>query len=211
MGIYSIKPYFQKFLEPISFFFIRLRLHPTVINFAAFFVSLSTGLLLFLHKEIKYFLLAVPFMLFVRIALNALDGMVARGLSVSSAKGEIYNEFFDRLSDISIFLGITFSFILSKYGSMLPFDFIIPFTAGFISILSILLNSYLGILSKSAGGKRIYSGLIGKADRMFYLGLAGLIYFFYPNEIVWSVLFFFLIAGTIISIGQRLWITVKQF
>ncbi len=210
MGIYSIKPVFQKTLQPLANIFIKFNIHPTILNFLALFISIISGLLLFFHKDFKFFLLIIPFCVFFRIAFNALDGMVARGLKISSSKGEVYNEFFDRLSDVVIFLGLTLNNIFFILNNFYFYDSLLLMILGFVSIIIILLNSYLGILSKSAGGKRIYIGLIGKADRMFYLGLTGLIYFFYSKEIVWNIFFLFLIAGTIISIGQRLWTIVKS-
>ena len=212
MAIYAVKPLFQKSLKPLADLFTRLKVHPTVINLLALGVSLTAGILLFFRAQFTFFLLILPLLFFIRIAFNALDGMVARALKVSSARGEIYNEFIDRISDVVIFGGLAFSFITQAIGGHLTWSFVSggEFPAGMVLIILLLLNSYLGILSKSAGGERIYSGFIGKADRMFYLGLFCLIYYFYPHYFVWPFFYLFVIIGTVISIGQRLWQAVKS-
>jgi len=114
-------------------------------------------LLLKLLETLKNLLLLlyIPLIAFVRTALNALDGMVARSLKIKNQQwGEVLNEFCDRLSDVALFLGLTFASYTNH-------------NLGFIVIILILLNSYLSILSKAAGGSRQYGGFMGKADRMF--------------------------------------------
>jgi CDP-diacylglycerol--glycerol-3-phosphate 3-phosphatidyltransferase len=211
MTIYSIKPLFQKLLLPVTKIMIKFKIHPTLINFTALLVSLITGVLFLFITKYHFLLLVIPVLLFIRISFNALDGLVARELNISSKKGEIFNEFFDRISDSIIFIGLTFYFIRDykniKLVSIITVEY--QFILGFIFIILFLLNSYLGILAKAAGKDRIYSGIIGKADRMFYLGFASLIYFFYPDKIIWSIFYVFVILGTIISIGQRLCKAVK--
>lgn len=213
MGIYSIKPYFQKLLNPISNYFIKIKLHPTIINFFALMISIIMGIILFIAKHNVLFYILIPFFAFIRIAFNALDGMVARGLNVSSKKGEVYNEFFDRLSDVFIFTGLSLSFF-----NKITFDpdfFIsnietsVCLILGLITIIAMILNSYLGILGKSSGTERIYTGLIGKADRMIYLSLISIIAIFIHLEVVWIVFFILIFAGTIVSIFQRFNLIIK--
>jgi len=227
MEIYSIKPYFQKVLSPLANLFVKLKIHPTIINLMALIFSICTGVFLFFKNDFYSLLLFVPVLVFIRIAFNALDGMVARGLNVSSAKGEVYNEFFDRLSDIFIFTGLAFSFILTRdriVSFLLSFRYFscinctlktaiavnINFILGFIFIILVLLNSYLGILAKSAGGKRIYAGILGKADRMFYLAAACVVYYFIRLDLIWFIFYLLCIIAIIVSIGQRLCKSVKS-
>jgi len=211
MKIYSIKPLFQKTLKPLADFFIKIKLHPTAINFLALFVSITAGILILFIDMFSYFLFIIPLLLFIRIAFNALDGMVARGLKVSSVNGEILNEFIDRLSDCAIFicLNIYLIKVISRSNRAIFFTADHKFLLCALFIILFLLNSYLGILGKAAGKSRIYNGFIGKADRMFYLGLACLVYFFVHMSLIWTIFLVFVVAGTIISIGQRLWTALK--
>ncbi len=191
MGIYSIKPRFQKFLMPVAHWLIKKKVHPTQINIAAVLVSLLGGLALYFSAWNVGLLFFIPFMAFGRIALNALDGMVARVLKVKhQAYGEVLNEFLDRVSDAAIFFGLALNPRVSL-------------VLGSFTVIVILLNSYLSIVSKAAGGKRQYGGFMGKADRMIYLGIAAVLVLIAGDFDVFDYLFLFLLFGTLITIGQR--------
>jgi CDP-diacylglycerol---glycerol-3-phosphate 3-phosphatidyltransferase len=197
MKIYAIKSKFQKTLSPIKNLLVKFKIHPTYINFAALFVSILAGYIFYKSSLNFLLLLWIPFLAFVRIALNALDGLVARELKVKNQQwGEVLNEFIDRLSDISFFLGIAF------------FGFTNALLV-FITLITILLVSYLGILGKSAGGKRVYSGLMGKADRMFYLSVAAVLIVIFKNPIIINYLLLFILTLSIITIFQRIY-TIKK-
>lgn len=142
MGIYSVKPKFQKLLTPILNLFIKLKIHPTIINIKALLLSIVAGFALYYADKSFYWLILVPIIAFVRTALNALDGLVARKLKVKNQEyGEVLNEFFDRISDVAIFYGLA----LASYTNLV---------LGSAVVILILLNSYLSIVSKAAGGKR---------------------------------------------------------
>jgi CDP-diacylglycerol---glycerol-3-phosphate 3-phosphatidyltransferase len=197
MGIYSIKPLFQKSLAPIAHACISLKIHPDYINLAGLLVSLGMAVSLFFAKDIPALFWILPIGAFVRTACNALDGMVARGLSVSSPMGEVYNELLDRISDAAIFASVG----ISGLGNI---------ENAFAATVCVLLNSYVGILAKAAGGKRIYAGIIGKADRMILIGLAGIISFFYFTYLTWDIFLWVILAGSVIAILQRLSIIRKD-
>ena len=197
MRIYSIKPKFQKFLSPIKNLFIKYNVHPTIINILALLFSILGGFLIYYSSFNIWLLIYIPFIAFIRTALNALDGLVARELKVKNQEyGEVLNEFIDRLSDVAFFFGI----ILATYTNIL---------LGSITLVVVLLSSYLGIVSKAAGGKRQYIGLMGKADRMFYLSVAAVLILILKNlEIMNWFLIFVLVLG-VITIFQRFF-TIKK-
>lgn len=197
MGIYSVKPKFQKLLTPVTNFFVRYRVHPTTINIWGFILSIAAGICLYLSSKDSQFLIAVPFLVFIRTALNALDGLVSRSLGLASSFGEVLNEFLDRLSDVAIFLGLA----LASFSG---------FLLGSLTIVAILLNSYVGVLSKAAGGSRQYVGIMGKADRMLYVGLAAIIVFVTNNQAVWIYFWWVVLIGTLITLIQRFISTKKE-
>lgn len=198
MGIYSIKPTFQKFLNPIKNLFIKWKVHPTTINIFALIISLTGGLALYFSNTYPLLLLYIPLMAFVRTALNALDGLVARELKIKNQKfGEVLNELSDRLSDVVIFLGIAFSSFVNVYLALTV-------------IILILISSYIAILSKAAGGKRRYEGIMGKADRMFWLSLASIIVYLTKNFKIINYFLIFLAITLIITIIQRFYITKNE-
>src|SRR3972149_204631 len=198
MRIYSIKPLFQKFLSPVKDLLIRLNIHPTTINLLALIISITGGLALFFSYQNTILLLWIPFMAFIRTAFNALDGLIARELKVKNQQfGEVLNEFIDRLSDVAIFLGLAFA----------PY---INLQLASAAIVLILLNSYLGIAGKAAGGKRQYAGIMGKADRMFYLSVAAIAVLITNNLNIMNYLLGFIAITTIISLFQRFFAIKKE-
>ena len=94
--------------------------------------------------------------------------MVAQATGRARAFGEVLNELTDRLSDVAILLGIGISPLSS-----------LKFGAG--ATVLVILSSYVGVLGKAVGAGRQYGGILGKADRMLYLGLGCLVAFFVGN------------------------------
>ena len=132
----------------------------------------------------------LPVGAFLRTACNALDGMVARRLGVSSPFGEVTNELFDRLSDVAILLSVGLGGLAQ-----------LALTALCTSL--VLVNSYAGIIGKAVGGRRIYSGILGKADRMIVVGVAGIASVCVSPPAVWNTAMAIIAAGTAVSICQR--------
>jgi archaetidylinositol phosphate synthase len=166
MGIYSIKPWFREQLQPL----VKLlwNVHPDVLTWAALVVSIFAGVLLNISFDRPWLaLLAIP-LLVARLILNALDGMVAHQTGKARAAGEVLNEVSDRLSDLAIFIGLTLSPVVDN-------------TLGLLATLAILMVSFVGVLGKAVGAERVYSGVLGKADRLILLMIASLVYGLAPN------------------------------
>ena len=102
------------------------------------------------------------------MALNTLDGMMARMHDMKSVPGEMLNELGDVLSDAVMFLplvklpGVTSWYVLSF-------------------IFLAMLNEFVGVLTKAATGVRRYDGPMGRSDRAVVLGLTCLLFFFWPR------------------------------
>lgn len=197
MGIYAVKPRFQQSLRPVKDFFVRHRIHPTMINVLGLAASIITAGAILLSQQSYWFLLAVPFATTFRTACNALDGLVSRELGVASALGEVLNELIDRISDSIIFFSVIY---LPSTNN----------TLGFMALIIVLLNSYLGILSKSAGGSRQYGGLIGKADRMILISVAAVLIVITQELQIWNGFLWFIVIGTLITFVQRFMITKRE-
>lgn len=198
MGVYSIKPHFQRLLAPVAQVLIRLRVHPTYLNTAGLVLSVIGAAAIFFAQQHIWMLLYIPFMAFFRTACNALDGMVARALRTPHKEfGEVLNELFDRISDAALFLGLAFaSFTTTGLGVV-------------VTVL-ILLTSYLSILSKAAGGSRQYGGLMGKADRMILLGLMAVLILVTRDYRWGDILLWMTLWGTIITLTQRFMVTRRE-
>src|SRR5207248_2506369 len=119
-------------------------------------VSVLGGVALAISPAVPWLLVLAGPVVLARTALNALDGLVARGTGLARPWGEVLNELCDRLSDVTLFAGAS---LAAGSNALL----------GACAIVAMLLSSYVGVLSKAAGGKRQYAGIMGKADRMIYL------------------------------------------
>ena len=191
MGIYSVKPRFQHALGGIEAFLVRKRVHPDYITSSALLVSVAGGLALYGASWYSLLLLLIPPLVLVRTALNALDGLVARDTGLARPWGEVLNESCDRLSDIALFVGLMFA-----PGSNVAF--------GSAALVLMLFSSYVGTAAKAAGGRRQYGGIMGKADRMLFLGVASFLAFLLPNLPVFTYFLILANAGLLITIVQRL-------
>jgi len=75
---------------------------------------------------------------------------------------------------------------------------------GAAMIVVMLLSSYLGTVAKAAGGKRQYGGVMGKADRMIYLGIAAPVAYLLPSVPVYTWVLGIMLVGVLVTIMQRL-------
>ena len=169
MALYDVKPRFRAVLQGMM---PALRaVHPDWITLWGLLCSLLAAALFQTAEAARWPFLVIPVLLLLRIVFNALDGMVAQATGKARAFGEVLNEMADRLSDLAILLGIAVSSL-----SSLPW--------GVAASLPVVLSSYVGVLGKAVGAGRQYGGILGKADRMLYLGLACVAAFFVGNPVV---------------------------
>lgn len=197
MGIYAIKPKFQKTLRPIENLLVKYKVHPTWVNIFGLVVASIAAASLIASQHNKWYLLMVPLAANARTVCNALDGLVARRLDVADRFGEVLNETIDRVSDSTIFISLYF---LNATNNNLAL----------FTLVVILINSFLSIVSKAAGGSRRYNGIVGKADRMIYLGIASLAVLITRNTHIWNYFLVFILIGTSITFIQRAIATYKE-
>ena len=167
MSIYDLKPKFQNLLRPLVIKLEQRGVTANQVTLAACAISVILGLILTALSEYHWLFVLIPIWLFVRMALNAIDGMLAREFNQKSRLGGYLNEITDVVSDAALYL---------------PFAFISPFDAlqiGLIIWLSAL-TEFCGVLGQVQGKTRRYDGPLGKSDRAFLFGLLGLVYVFVP-------------------------------
>ena len=190
MGVYAIKPAFQRSLGGAEDWLVARRVHPDVLTLAALGLSAVGGALLYAAAWAPPLLLLVPLVAIGRTALNALDGLVARRTGLARPWGEVLNELCDRLADVALLGGLALA----------------PTTDGRLgaaALVAVLLGSYLGVLSKAAGGPRQYGGVMGKADRMVYLALAAIIAGLAGQPQWLNAYLVVVLAGALATIAQR--------
>jgi len=106
-------------------------------------------------------LLVLPAALFVRLALNALDGMLAREHGMKSPLGAILNELGDVASDAVLYL---------------PLALVPGVAAGLVvaAVLLAVIAEMAGVVAVQIGAERRYDGPMGKSDRALAFGAVAL-------------------------------------
>ena len=167
MSIYDLKPKFQNLLRPLVIKLEQRGVTANQVTLTACTISVILGLILTALSGYHWLFILIPIWLFVRMALNAIDGMLAREFNQKSRLGGYLNEITDVVSDAALYL---------------PFAFVHPFDAlqiGLIIWLSAL-TEFCGVLGQAQGKTRRYDGPLGKSDRAFLFGVLGLVYVFVP-------------------------------
>ncbi|WP_369608811.1 CDP-alcohol phosphatidyltransferase family protein [Snodgrassella alvi] len=172
MTLYSIKPAFQKLLRPLMFWLYRKGITANHITLTAIGLSVLIGAILALFPYPKLFWL-LPITLFVRMALNALDGMLARECNQQSRLGAVLNELGDVLSDIALYL----PFILLPHSNT---------ATVLVMLFCAALTEFSGILAQTINGIRSYAGPMGKSDRALIFGSWSLLIAIWPNLTIWN-------------------------
>jgi len=160
-SIYGLKPRFQHLLRPITNGLARLGVTANQVTLAALFLSFATGAVI-LYWPAPRRLLLLPIALFVRMALNAIDGMLAREHNQKTSLGAVLNELGDVLSDSALYLPLAF----------LP-GFHPPLMV--LIVLLAMLSEMTGVIGAQIGASRRYDGPMGKSDRAFVFGTLGLL------------------------------------
>ena len=160
-SVYQLKPAFQGLLRPIVNWLARIGVTANQVTIAALLLSLSAGHVI-ARTHGGPSLLLLPVVLFVRMSLNAMDGMLAREHNQKSALGAILNELGDVVADAGLYLPL----------AVVPgFD---PWLMVGVVILSIL-TEMTGVVGVQIGASRRYDGPLGKSDRAFLFGSMGLL------------------------------------
>ena len=109
MTIYDLKPAFQNLLRPFCKALAKTGMTANQITVAAMLLSVFVGLLFALFPTSRWAALLIPVWLFLRMALNAIDGMLAREHHMQSDLGGILNELGDVISDTALYLPFALS------------------------------------------------------------------------------------------------------
>jgi len=160
-SIYQLKPKFQALLRPIVRGLARAGVTANQVTIAALLLSCAAGALLLLRPE-RSVLLVLPIVLFVRMALNAIDGMLAREHAQASKLGAILNELGDVLADAALYLP------LALRAEFPPAPVVV------LVVLAIIVEM-TGVIGVQVGASRRYDGPFGKSDRAFAFGALGLV------------------------------------
>lgn len=160
-SIYDIKPKFQNLLRPITQTLAAMGVTANQVTLAALVLSLLTGVALVIAGDQTQYYLLVPVVLFVRMALNAIDGMLAREHAMKSPLGAILNELCDVVSDVALYLPFALLPEISQWLIVLV-------------VIAAIISEMLGVIAVQIGASRRYDGPMGKSDRAFVFGAIAL-------------------------------------
>src|SRR4051794_11781316 len=104
LSIYALKPRFQALLRPLAALLGRTGITANEVTLAAAIVSIVVGAFVAWHAPDRTPFLLIPLWMFVRMALNALDGMLAREFGQQSRLGAFLNELGDVVADAALYL-----------------------------------------------------------------------------------------------------------
>lgn len=161
-SIYQIKPAFQNLLRPLTHGLAAAGVTANQVTLAALMFSCLTGTVIAWQPLNHSLLLLIPLTLFLRMALNAIDGMLAREHNMKTRLGAVLNELSDVVSDAALYL---------------PLALVPAFNHWLIVVLVILavMVEMMGVVAIQIGASRNYAGPMGKSDRAFAFGLLALL------------------------------------
>jgi phosphatidylglycerophosphate synthase len=163
ISVYQLKSKFSDILRPLVNFIVKIGITANMVTISAFILSIITGVIIYLYAPkcaCVYWIL--PISLFIRMALNNIDGVIAREHNQKSNIGAIYNELGDILSDIVIYVPLL-------YVCGCCYWLIFAFT-----ILTII-SETVGIMGVQIGASRHYDGPMGKSDRAFWFSILAIV------------------------------------
>jgi CDP-diacylglycerol--glycerol-3-phosphate 3-phosphatidyltransferase len=161
-SIYDIKPAFQQLLRPPTRALAAAGVTANQVTVAAALLSAAVGACIWCWPRERWPLLVLPGFLFVRMALNAIDGLLAREHNLKSRLGAVLNEIGDVLADSALYLPLA---IVPGFS---------PWLMVVITLLAIV-SEMTGVVAVQIGAARRYDGPMGKSDRAFVFGLLALL------------------------------------
>lgn len=167
-SLYDLKPRFQQRLRPIAARLARAGVTANQVTVAALLLSIVGGLLVVAAPASAWPLLLYPPLLFLRMALNAIDGMLAREHGQASRLGAVLNELGDVVADAALLLPLAL-----VPGVSAPLLVLLAFVAA--------LAEFAGMVGPLLGATRRYDGPFGKSDRAAFIGLLALLLAIFPQ------------------------------
>jgi CDP-diacylglycerol---glycerol-3-phosphate 3-phosphatidyltransferase len=189
-SLYALKPGFQALLRPAVGSLARAHVTPNAITLGALGMCAGYGALLAIAGSRTAFL-ALPVVLFARMALNAVDGMLAREHGKASLLGARLNEFADVISDLCLYL---------PFMALVTPAWLVPLAVG-----AGVLTEFAGVLGCAHGGERNYQGPFGKSDRAaFFAVIAVAMALLKPSETFIALAFLLAATSGAITAVNRL-------
>lgn len=188
--VHNFKPTFQLLLRPVARFVASRGGTANQVTLAATLGSVVLGGLLgVVGPWLSLVWLLLPVWMFCRMALNAVDGMLAREYGQKTRLGAYLNELADVVSDAALILP------LATLPELRP-------TLVVAIALFASWTELAGVLGTAVGASRRFEGPMGKADRAVVLGVIGAWVGFFGAPpafaLLWQLAILVLLAVTIV-------------
>ncbi|MCG2572605.1 CDP-alcohol phosphatidyltransferase family protein [Acinetobacter sp. ME22] len=164
-SIYQLKPAFQRCLRPSVRYLYKRGVTANQVTLIAMLLSilLACGIYFYNFNAIHaWSFVLIPVWMLLRMAFNAIDGMLAREFKQQSKLGAYLNELCDVVADSALY--VCFIVVTQIQTELLLF-------VTFLAILS----EYAGVMAPLVGVDRRYDGPMGKSDRAFAFSLLALL------------------------------------
>ncbi len=187
VSIYELKPKFQQLLMPIVRLLHERNITPNQITVFTCLTSILVGLLFAFNHDSKWIFALIPIFFFIRMALNAIDGVLAKRYNLMSTRGKYLNEIGDVISDAALYL---------------PWILIMP-TGGWVILIFVVLSAVsemTGVIAEAVTGERRYDGPMGKSDRALMVSILSILILIGipPDAYLWII---FLLASALIGLN----------
>ena len=162
LSVYQLKPQFQRLLRPLVHALASARVTPNQLTVCTAALMVVYGTALAAWPAAHGLWLGLVAVMPLRMALNALDGLLATHTGRKTPLGTILNEICDVVADLALYLPVAL-------------------VAGVPPVLAVLaacgaaLVEMTGLAALAAGSPRRFDGPMGKSDRAVAYGLIGLL------------------------------------
>lgn len=162
LSVYQLKPQFQRLLRPLVHALAAARVTPNQLTVATAAAMVAYGAALAFAPGSRGLWLGLVAVMPLRMAFNALDGLLAQHTGRKTRLGAMLNELCDVVADLALYLPVAL-------------------VAGVVPALAVLVAcgaavvEMAGLSALAAGAARRFDGPMGKSDRAVAYGLVGLL------------------------------------
>lgn len=192
ISVYQIKPGFQKVLRPLVRSLAGAGITANQVTVFALLLSISAAIFVFFTPYSLQQLLVLPVAWLIRMALNAIDGMLAREHGQASALGCFLNEACDIVADVALFLPLL---LIPELSTPLVLTTLFLF----------VMTEVIGLIAPQVGASRRYDGPLGKSDRALIISVFIIVFALLPSLVsTINVLMSLLAMLSLVTIAQRI-------
>ena len=130
-----------------------INVNPNTVSWLGLITAALSGIALYFSWDFHWMLILASVLVLLSGYFDALDGKIAKLAGKCTVKGDYLDHVFDRYADMFMIAAIAVSGWCSTY-------------VGLFAVMGVLLTSYMGTQAQAIGAKRLYDGLLGRADRV---------------------------------------------